>query len=150
MKRTLQPRYAATWEPACVGCRCRACADWVKARANGEATVICSRWVYRGTEGGTKGKTRGLNWGSSRTQSIRGRRAKTRRTKKIRRWEGVRVSDEAIVSEDPAGQHNPQASQGPLDWIAEVRRNRHRRTNAPPLRGAKGPETSALAVYKLP
>ncbi len=29
--------------------------------------------------------------------------------------EWVRVSDEAVVSRDPAGQHNPLASQGPLD-----------------------------------
>ena len=33
-----------------------------------------------------------------------------------RRVEG-RGSDEVIVSDDPAGQHNPLASQGPLDWI---------------------------------
>ena len=39
-----------------------------------------------------------------------------------REWEkqsslccGSRGSDEAIVSDDPAGQHNPLASQGPLD-----------------------------------
>ena len=29
--------------------------------------------------------------------------------------EGFRVSDEAVVSDDPTGQHNPMASQGPLD-----------------------------------
>ena len=29
--------------------------------------------------------------------------------------EGFRVSDEAVVSDDPAGQHHPLASQGPLD-----------------------------------
>ena len=29
--------------------------------------------------------------------------------------EGFRVSDEAVVSDDPSGQHNPLASQGPLD-----------------------------------
>ena len=29
--------------------------------------------------------------------------------------EGFRVSDEAVVSDDPSGQHNPVASQGPLD-----------------------------------
>jgi hypothetical protein len=28
-----------------------------------------------------------------------------------------RGSDEVIVSDDPAGQHNPRASQGPLDRI---------------------------------
>ena len=31
---------------------------------------------------------------------------------------GSRVSDEAVVSDDPMGQHNPLASQGPLDWSA--------------------------------
>jgi hypothetical protein len=30
---------------------------------------------------------------------------------------GSRVSDETIVSEDPVEQHNPQESQGSLDWI---------------------------------
>lgn len=30
--------------------------------------------------------------------------------------DGARVSDEAIVSEDPQGQHNPAESEGPLDW----------------------------------
>ena len=29
--------------------------------------------------------------------------------------EGFRVSDEAVVSDDPSGQHNPMVSQGPLD-----------------------------------
>ena len=27
------------------------------------------------------------------------------------------ASDESVVSDDPAGQHNPQVSQGSLDWI---------------------------------
>jgi hypothetical protein len=38
------------------------------------------------------------------------------RTKKISRREDLRVSDEVVVSEDLEGQHNPPASQGPLDW----------------------------------
>jgi hypothetical protein len=36
----------------------------------------------------------------------------------ISRQEKPRGSDEAIVSDDPAGQHNLLASQGPLDRIA--------------------------------
>jgi hypothetical protein len=35
--------------------------------------------------------------------------------KNISRRERTRASDEAIASEDPAGQNNPLASQGPLD-----------------------------------
>ncbi len=38
-------------------------------------------------------------------------------TKKISQREGWSASDEAIVSDDPGGQQNLQASQGPLDWI---------------------------------
>jgi hypothetical protein len=34
--------------------------------------------------------------------------------------EGFRGSDEAIVSDDPPGQHNPMASQGPLDGRVSV------------------------------
>jgi hypothetical protein len=37
------------------------------------------------------------------------------RTKQISRSKGASGSDVAIVSTDPAGQHNPLASQGPLD-----------------------------------
>jgi hypothetical protein len=37
------------------------------------------------------------------------------RTKKIRRSAVTSGSDEAIVSVDPAGQHNRPVSQGPLD-----------------------------------
>jgi len=42
-------------------------------------------------------------------------------TKKISRQEELRGSDEVIVSDDPAGQHNPQESQGPLDGIVATR-----------------------------
>jgi hypothetical protein len=34
----------------------------------------------------------------------------------ISRRKFLRDSDAAIVSDDPVGQHNPLASQGPLDW----------------------------------
>src|ERR1700679_3674326 len=36
----------------------------------------------------------------------------------ISRWERARSSDEAIVSVDATGQHNPTPSQGPLDRCA--------------------------------
>ena len=39
-------------------------------------------------------------------------------TKKISYQEGLRVSDEVIVSNDLEEQQNPPGSQGPLDWIA--------------------------------
>ena len=42
----------------------------------------------------------------------------------ISRRERPRGSDEAIVSDDLAGQYNPLASQGPLDGIVGVRRTR--------------------------
>jgi hypothetical protein len=37
----------------------------------------------------------------------------------ISQQERPRGSDEAIVSVDPAGQHNLLASQGPLDWSVQ-------------------------------
>ena len=37
------------------------------------------------------------------------------RRESISGGEGFRGSDEAVVSDDPSGQHNPMASQGPLD-----------------------------------
>jgi len=40
-------------------------------------------------------------------------------TKKISRREEPRGAHEAVVSRDPAGQHNPLASQGPLDESAQ-------------------------------
>ena len=51
---------------------------------------------------------------SSRLEEVEGQRLAW--TKKISRREEARVSDEAVVSDDPEGQHNPRASQGPLDW----------------------------------
>jgi hypothetical protein len=39
---------------------------------------------------------------------------------------GVRVADEAVVSIDLEGQHNPPASQGPLDERVAVERSRAR------------------------
>ena len=42
------------------------------------------------------------------------------RRESISGGEGSRVSDEAVVSDDPTGQHNPMASQVPLDGRVEV------------------------------
>jgi hypothetical protein len=55
------------------------------------------------------------------------------------------VADEAVVSLDPAGQHNPPASQGPLDGSADgAIRLRFTCRNRP-----QEPETAALARYKF-
>jgi hypothetical protein len=95
-------------------CGCRATKELAKATTAGEATAICSRPVHRGFRDGTYEQTHRLNWGPSHFPPI---------------WVGglddeyiscrveVRGADEVIVSDDPAGQHNPLASQGPLDGI---------------------------------
>ena len=95
-------------------CGCRATAKLAKATTVGEATAICNRPVHRGSGDGTYEQTHRLKWGPSLfppawagwldSESI------------SCRVEG-RGADEVIVSIDPAGQHNPLASQGPLDWI---------------------------------
>jgi hypothetical protein len=68
---------------------------------------------------------RGVNWGPSAfppeavSLGAAGPAAKT-----ISGGEGGRGADEAIVSDDLEGQHNPPASQGPLgrrDPVAEAR-----------------------------
>jgi hypothetical protein len=80
---------------------------------------------HRGKGGGTRAQSLGVNWGTSgfppqadflgcsgpRRESISG-------------GEGFRGADEAVVSDDPTGQHNPMASQGPLDGRASVARDR--------------------------
>ena len=48
-------------------------------------------------------------------------REKIRCTKTNKSAEVLRDSDEAIVSDDPVGQYNPLASQGPLDWSVLAR-----------------------------
>ena len=95
-------------------CGCRAMKELAKAITVGEATARCSRPVHRGFRDGTYEQTHRLNWGPSRFPP---------------NWVGgldsesiscrveVRGADEVIVSIDPAGQHNPLASQGPLDRI---------------------------------
>src|SRR5271163_4504218 len=71
--------------------------------------------------GGTRAQSNGVNWGTSGFPP----QADFLGCSKLRRefisgGEGSRVSDEAVVSDDPTGQHNPMASQGPLDGRVEV------------------------------
>ena len=96
-----------------------------KAKADDEGTAKCSRPVCRGTEDGTEETDRQSKLGNL---SAQGRPD----GENISRREGSRVSDEVIVSEDLAGQHNPLASQGPLDWSILT----------------NGPDTIALLGYR--
>jgi hypothetical protein len=109
------PRYTSHARTnACGECGCRAMRMLAKANMVGEATAKCSRLVHRGCGGGTHVQTRRLNWGPSLFPPV---------------WVGwldseciscrveERGADEVVVSDDPAGQHNPLASQGPLDRI---------------------------------
>ena len=71
---------------------------------------------HRGKGGSTRAQSSGVNWGTSGfppEADFLG--CSSLRRKFISGGEGFRVSDEAIVSDDPSGQHNPVASQGPLD-----------------------------------
>jgi len=102
-------------ESACVGSECRALTEWAKALTGDEETVSRSHLARRGTGDGTIGKMCGVNWGSSCDQPILNRRAKIREDEENKPTKGTRVSDEAIVSDDPARQHNSPESQGPLD-----------------------------------
>ena len=95
-------------------CGCRATANLAKANTVGEATANCSRPVHRGSEDGTHEQTRRLKWGPSFFPPAWVGRLDSEFISC--RVEG-RGSDEVIVSFDPVGQHNPLASQGPLDWI---------------------------------
>ena len=79
-----------------------------KAKADEEVTAPSSRPVCRGTEGGTEETDRQSKLGNLSTQVGPVGEGISRR-------EGSRVSDEVIVSVDPAGQQNPLASQRPLD-----------------------------------
>jgi len=95
-------------------CGCRATAKLAKATTGGEATAICNRPVHRGSGDGTHEQMHRVNWGPSLF---------------LPAWDGGldseyiscrlegRGADEVVVSIDPVGQHNPLASQGPLDWI---------------------------------
>ena len=120
----------------------RAFAKKDKAIVVGEEMTKSNRPASRGTGDGAVEQTRCLNWGSSRPQPIRDRRAKTRWTKKISQREPARVSDEAIVSDELGGQHNLLGSQGPLDRVVRATRS---------VRNAFGLQdlnTRTLAAYK--
>jgi hypothetical protein len=95
-------------------CGCRATAEMAKANTVGEATANCSRSVHRGSGDGTHEQTCRLKWGPSLFPPAWVGRLDSEYISC--RVEG-RGSDEVIVSIDPVGQHNPLASQGPLDWI---------------------------------
>jgi hypothetical protein len=107
----IQPRDRATREPTCVGCGCRVFAKATKTIAVGVETVDGTRLVRRGPGDGMHEQTRRSNWGPTRPHKVR-------TTKKISGRKTASGSDEAIVSDDLAGQHNRSASQGPLDRIA--------------------------------
>src|SRR5271157_2973258 len=79
--------------------------------------------VRRGSEllspdkgGSTRAQSSGVNWGTSGfppQADFLG--CSGPRREFISGGEGFRVSDEAVVSDDPSGQHNPMVNQGPLD-----------------------------------
>ena len=102
-------------QPRNVQCDRRTCNSEVKAKTEEEATVICT---LRGTgvRKAAREQSSGVNWGTSRfpPQADFPWGGRPRR-ESISGGEGFRGSDEAIVSDDPSGQQNPLASQGPLD-----------------------------------
>ena len=88
----------------------------VKANTEEEGTVMYTLRVHRGKGGGTRAQSSGVNWGTSGfppEADFLG--CSSLRSEFISCGEGFRVSDEAVVSDDLTGQHNPPASQGPLD-----------------------------------
>ena len=71
--------------------------------------------------GGTRAQSSGVNWGPSGFPPEADFLGCSRlRRESISGGEGFRGSDEAVVSDDPSGQHNPMASQGPLDGRVSV------------------------------
>ena len=99
-------------------CGCRATAKLAKATTVGEVTAECNRPVHRGSGDGTYEQTHRLNWGPSCSPPEAGPWVGRPDHKYISGRVRARGAHEAIVSSDPAGQHNPQGSQGPLDGIA--------------------------------
>jgi hypothetical protein len=149
MKRTLQPRYTVRALPENADkANRRASTKKAKANAGGEGTTASSPPGSRGTGGGMAGERRGIKWGSSSSPPQGNRKAKTRRTKTISRRERGRVSDEAIVSRDPGGQHNLRGSQGPLD---RTRPETTTCTAGKPVlpNGLERAEIRGLAAYKF-
>jgi hypothetical protein len=77
---------------------------------------MCTLRGHRGRGGGTRAQSSGVNWGPSGfppEADFLG--CSSLRREFISGGEECRGSDEAVVSNDPTGQHNPLASQGPLD-----------------------------------
>ena len=107
-ERTLQPRNDQRDR--------RTCYRKVKAKTEEEATVMCTLRGHRGKGGGTRAQSSGVNWGTSgfppQADNL-GCSSLCRES--ISGGEEFRGADEAVVSDDPSGQHNPMASQGPLD-----------------------------------
>ena len=97
--------------------------ELAKAITVGEATAMCNRPVHRGIGDGTYEQTRRLNWGPSRSPPEAGPWVGGPVRKSISGWVRARGADEVVVSDDLAGQHNPLASQGPLDGIASCCRS---------------------------
>ena len=88
----------------------------MKANTEEEVIVIRTLRGHRGKGGGTRAQSSGVNWGTSGfppQADILG--CSSLRREFISGGEESRGSDEAVVSDDPTGQHNPMASQGPLD-----------------------------------
>ena len=93
----------------------------MKAKTGEEVTVMCTLRGHRGMGGGTRAQFSGVNWGTSGfppEADFLG--CSSLRRESISGGEGSRGADEAVVSDDPSGQHNPMASQGPLDGLVEV------------------------------
>jgi hypothetical protein len=93
----------------------------VKANTEEEGTVMYTLLGHRGKGGGTRAQSSGVNWGTSGfppEADFLG--CSSLRREFISGGEGFRDSDEAVVSDDPTGQHNPMASQGPLEGSVGV------------------------------
>ena len=107
-ERTLQPRNDQRDR--------RTCYRKVKANTEEEATVMGTLRGHRGKAGGTRAQSSGVNWGSSgfppQTDNLG---CSSLRRESISGGEESRGADEAVVSDDPSGQQNPMASQGPLE-----------------------------------
>jgi hypothetical protein len=117
-------------------CGRRVTQELAKATTVGEATAICSRPVHRGCRDGTYEQTYRLNWGPSHSPPEAGPWVGGPARKSISGRVRLRGAHEVIVSDDPVGQHNPLASQGPLDGIAWCHPSlcRLERVNLLPLR----------------
>jgi hypothetical protein len=107
-ERTLQPRNDQ--------CGRRTRDIGVKANTEEEATVIGTLRGHRGMGGGTRAQSIGLNWGTSGfPPQADNLGCSSLRHESISGGDESRGADEAVVSDDPPGQQNPMASQGPLD-----------------------------------